>query len=638
MNSKHLLAVEMHRTPLEYSYIHSGKAGISTAFQICEKAELCLKVPRSIGTLSASINIYCDDLSYVIECVRGEWNGLSGSFDEYIFEIPSERLGRGLYFIRPEIQTSYGVFFGHRFADKIYLYDEKKFGGHLQLTICDPKYNAPEKIKGGIIYHIFVDRFMRGGKRDIPDGAKVIPGNWRAIPEYPEYPGAPLYNNCFYGGTLWGIIKKLDYIKSLGTTAIYLSPIFKAYSNHKYDTGDYMTIDPIFGGEEAFKALIKACKELDIEIILDGVFNHTGSDSLYFNRYSRYPSVGAYQSKKSPYYEWYDFQTYPSKYTCWWGINTLPRINPDISSCGDYFVGEGGVVDKYSKMGIYGFRLDVADELSDNFISRIKKRLAENRTDNILYGEVWEDASNKTSYGRRRKYYQGNELDGVMNYPVRTGIIEFLLGWGYEKLAYALGDVTNNAPDNVLHNQMNLLGTHDTERILTILGGESVSGKTNAELSVLRLRAESREKAINRLMLAYTILSTIPGIPTIFYGDEAGLEGYRDPFNRMPFPWGKEDKRLVDYFRQIGKIRLENSIYKSGSFRINHLDNKLLIFERYDDELSYVTVINNSDEDLVANFDQQATDLINEKNDEKFLISAFGAYIFKAKRNTTMEI
>ena len=399
-----------------------------------------------------------------------------------------------------------------------------------------------------------------------------------------------------------------------------------------------MTIDPIFGGEEAFKALIKACKELDIEIILDGVFNHTGSDSLYFNRYSRYPSVGAYQSKKSPYYEWYDFHTYPSKYTCWWGINTLPRINPDIPSCSDYFVGEGGVVEKYSKMGIYGFRLDVADELSDNFISRIKKCLAENRSENILYGEVWEDASNKTSYGRRRKYYQGNELDGVMNYPVRTGIIEFLLGWGYEKLAYALGDVTSNAPDYVLHNQMNLLGTHDTERILTILGGENVSGKTNAELSVLHLRAESREKAINRLMLAYTILSTIPGIPTIFYGDEAGLEGYRDPFNRMPFPWGKEDMRLVDYFRQIGKIRLENSIYKSGSFKINHLDNKLLIFERYDDDLSYVTVINNSDEDLVANFDQQATDLINAKSGEKFLISAFGAYVFKAKRNTTIEI
>jgi glycosidase len=638
VNSNHLLAVEIQQCSLEYSYIHDGKAGISTAFEICEKSEICLKVPRRLGARSVELLILCDNLSYVIKTITGEWNGLSGCFDEYIFEIPSEQLGTGLYFIRPIIHTLGGVFFGHRFADKIYLSSADSTDGHLQLTIYNQKYVQPEKIRGGVIYHVFVDRFMRGGSREIPDGAKVIPGTWKCIPEYPEYPGAPLYNNCFYGGTLWGIIKKLDYIKSFGTSAIYLSPIFKAYSNHKYDTGDYMTIDPIFGGENAFRALVNACRERDIEIILDGVFNHTGSDSLYFNRFGRYNSIGAYQSKKSPYFEWFDFQSYPTKYTCWWGIDILPRINPDIPSCCDYFVGDDGVIDKYSNMGIYGFRLDVADELSDNFISKIKTRLATKGKESILYGEVWEDASNKISYGKRRKYYQGGELDGVMNYPVRTGIIDFLLGFGYEKLAYALGDVTNNAPHPVLHNQMNLLGTHDTERILTILGNENIDGKSNAELSVLHMKAESRERAINRLILAYTILSTIPGIPTIFYGDEAGLEGYRDPFNRMPFPWGKEEQRLVDHYRTMGNIRNNNDIYKAGDFKINYLDNDLLIFERYNEEYSYITIINNSDKDLVASFEELAHDLITDISADKFNVRAYSGHIFKTKRKTTIEI
>ena len=439
-------------------------------------------------------------------------------------------------------------------------------------------------------------------------------------------------------GDLHGVYEKLDYIKSLGTTAIYLSPIFKAYSNHKYDTADYMTIDPIFGGEEAFCALVKACNAHGIEIILDGVFNHTGSDSIYFNRYARYNSEGAYQSKHSPYFEWYDFQSHPTKYSSWWGIEILPRINPDVPSCGEYFVGDGGVIDKYSKMGIYGLRLDVADELSDEFIGRIKRRLSKNLGENILYGEVWEDASNKSSYGRRRRYYQGGELDGVMNYPVRTGIIEFLLGHGHERLEYALCDVTNNAPKEILHNQMNLLGTHDTERILTILGDERVDNKTNAQLAVMHMKRDNREKAIKRLIQAYTILSTIPGIPTIFYGDEAGLEGYRDPFNRMPFPWGSEEARLVEYYRLIGKIRTENDIYKCGEFKINYISNDLLIFERFNDKFSYVTVINNSDKPLEAVFDKATHELVSDNEGKKFEVNSFSAYIFKTKRGANLEI
>ena len=458
------------------------------------------------------------------------------------------------------------------------------------------------------------------------------------IPEYPSYPGAPLYNNMFYGGSLWGVIEKLDFIKSLGTTAIYLSPIFRAASNHKYDTANYMEVDPIFGGEEALKALIEAANEREIKIILDGVFNHTGSDSIYFNKYARYEELGAFQSTKSKYYDWYDFKSYPTKYSCWWGIDTLPRINPDKAECGEYFVGDGGVINKYSRMGIYGFRLDVADELSDSFIEKIKNRLSKNLGENILYGEVWEDASNKSSYGKRRRYYLGNELDGVMNYPVREGIIDFLTGKGREKLAYALTEVTNNAPSYILHNQMNLLGTHDTERIITVLADEDVTGRTNHQLARHRMQKNIKAMAKKRLMIAYTILSTIPGIPTIFYGDEAGLEGYRDPFNRMPYPWGNEENDLVAFYQKMGRIRAANPVYKAGDFTLLHIDDSRLVFSRCDEANKYVTVVNISNDDMIIFFSTEAHELMNDKKSLTYTQAPSTAWIYKIPCDAEIDI
>ncbi len=638
MNPQHFAAVEIGNNRAEYQYLHSGTPRISTAFDVKEKAEIILNIPRLLGTTEAFLEIYDESMSFMqLESV-GEWNGIDGEYDIYIFEIPTDKIGTGLYFMRPRLSVFGGCLFGHRWAGGIYFDGDYALTNMMQLTLCNFSYKEPRKIQGGVIYHIFVDRFNRGGHHDIPDGARVVPGRWKSIPEFPEYPGAKLYNNTFYGGTLWGIIEKLDYIKSLGTTAIYLSPIFRAASNHKYDTADYMTVDPIFGGEKALKALISAAKEKGIEIILDGVFNHTGSDSIYFNRYGRYKELGAYQSRKSKYYEWFDFQEYPNKYTCWWGIDILPRINPDIPECSEYFVGDGGVIDKYSKLGVYGFRLDVADELSDDFISKIKSRLSSTKADSILYGEVWEDASNKSSYGRRRRYYLGSELDGVMNYPVRTGIINFLTGRGKDALVYALTDVTDNAPEQVLHNQMNLLGTHDTERILTILGGEPAEGKSNATLAKLRMDNGRRAFAVKKLMSAYTILATIPGIPAVFYGDEAGLEGYSDPFNRMPYPWGHEEETLLSHYRTLGEIRKNNPVYKKGDFKLIHLDEKLLVFSRKTPSFDFVTVVNNSDSEMTLLFDKKAKELIHNKSANKHELSANSAGIYKVSRDSQMEI
>lgn len=635
MNPHWLTGIAVQGASASYEYLHDGKPCISTAFETFEKSEITLYIPRSLGAGEVCLEVYDESLSQMIVQYYGNWSGLIDGCDAYTFNIDKNQLGTGLYFLRPRLSVFDKCLFGHRYGENIYFDSESRLDGMMQMTICDFAYEEPKSIHGSVIYHVFVDRFRRGGKCSISDGAELIDGEWEVIPEYPEYPGAPLKNNTFYGGTLYGIIDKLDYIASLGVGIIYLSPIFEAASNHKYDTGDYMTVDRMFGGEEALKELIKACNDRNIKLVLDGVFNHTGSDSIYFNRYARYKTKGAYQSTKSKYYSWYDFQNHPDKYTSWWGIDILPRINPDKSQCGEYFIGDGGVIDKYSKMGIYGFRLDVADELSDDFISKIKKRLS-NNGESVLYGEVWEDASNKIAYDKRKKYYLGTELDGVMNYPLRTGIIDYLRGAGTGKLYYALSDVTANAPDRILHTQMNLLGTHDTPRILTILGGRSAEGKSNAELSTLRMSPEARAKAIKRLMAGYTILATLPGIPAIFYGDEAGLEGYSDPFNRMPYPWGKECAELIKHYRALGEIRRKNAVYKKGAFRLLSLTDDLLVFARDSKSESYVTVVNNSDKDLALHFDSPVRALITKKRNAEFTISPRGSEVFKLKIGTEL--
>jgi glycosidase len=260
-------------------------------------------------------------------------------------------------------------------------------------------------------------------------------------------------------------------------------------------------------------------------------------------------------------------------------------------------------------MGIYGFRLDVADELSDDFISNIKSRLT-NEKESILYGEVWEDASNKIAYNTRKRYYLGTELDGVMNYPLRTGIIEYIKNKNVEPLAYALFEVMQNAPDRIMHAQMNLLGTHDTERILTVFGGEDPTDKSNDYLLTKRMNTEEYNLAVRRLCAAYTVLATLPGAPTIFYGDEAGLEGYHDPFNRMPYPWGSECATLLTHYRKVGKIRRSNAVYQRGGIKIYELNKDLLVFSRQGKECRYFTVMNNSEKPIKISFGSAKTTAI----------------------------
>ena len=622
----------------EIVYLHNGKDVSSGAFEKNKKAAFLINLPRRLGAFRASLIVYKENGEEVAE-LEAKIEDFDLCFDRFFADLSSLSLPVGLYFMKLRLHTVAGEIYGVKSEGRGIRFNDSPDGNAFQFSVVDFEYAAPSKHLGGIIYHIFVDRFYRYGDVPVREDAVMVEGWDGVTPEYPEYPGAYLENNNFFGGTLLGVVEKLDYIKSLGVSLIYLSPIFEAYSNHKYDTANYMKVDDMFGGDDALNLLIKEAKSRGIGIILDGVFNHTGSDSIYFNKKGRYPTKGAYQSVDSPYYSWYDFKSHPDDYTCWWNVEILPRINPEERSCADYFAGEGGVVEKYTKLGIAGFRLDVADELSDGFIAEIKRTMQKNSADDsLLYGEVWEDASNKIAYGKRKKYYLGNELDGVMNYPFRVGIIDFVRNKRADELRYALTEVMFNMPRRIRDLQMNLLGTHDTERIITVLSGVSAQGKTNEELSVTYLNEDERELGIKRVKLAYTILATLPGIPTVFYGDETGLEGYKDPFNRRPFPWDHIDSDLLEFYRSVGKIRRESEVYSDGDFALVELSDDILAFRRDKEKESYFTVVNNSDSYRTVKFSKHAEDLFAAECALSFSIAPESARIYRTTRKNDLTI
>ena len=467
------------------------------------------------------------------------------------------------------------------------------------LLVHREDFTTPQWFRGRVMYHIFVDRFYKGegeiGKRD----DAIINEDWdNGIMQYPEKNGDKLANNMFFGGNLWGVAQKLDYLKSLGVGIIYLSPIFKAYSNHKYDTENYLEIDEMFGGEAAFKNLLERAGELDIKIILDGVFNHTGDDSIYFDKYGKYGGQGAYSDPSSPYRNWFRFRSYPDKYETWWGIEILPKLNHTVTECRRYFTGKGGVCEKYVKMGIGGWRLDVADELSDDFLDELRYTVKKaSNGEAIIIGEVWENAAEKIAYSCRRRYFRGAQLDSVMNYPLRNGVLALLIHKDSSLLADTLKSIYASYPKCVCDSLMNLLGTHDTERILTVLGGDGrdTSDIPNSVLATLTLDENSRKRGIALQKIAAAIQYTVYGVPSVFYGDEVGLEGYHDPFCRKTYPWGRECEELLDFYRTLGRIREQSKLFVDGGFRVEYAEEAVIAYSRYDDNEKITVVANASD-------------------------------------------
>ena len=520
-------------------------------------------------------------------------------------------------------------------------------GARFRMLVFERDFDTPNKFGRGVMYQIFTDRFFRGESEEsraiaVRDDAILNPDWENGVPQFAEYPGAPLKNNMFFGGNLWGVAEKLDYLKSLGVTYIYLCPRFKAYSNHKYDTGDYSVIDEMLGGEEAFDNLIAKAKKKGIGIILDGVFNHTGDDSLYFNRYKKYGEGGAYNDYFSEYRDWFCFRSYPEEFESWWGIKILPKLNHSNENCRRFFTGEGGIIEKYIKRGIAGWRLDVADELSDDFLDELRtsaKKSSDGQA--VIIGEVWENAADKVAYGKRRRYFLGRQLDSVMNYPVKNAILDFCIYGDAEMLYDTLVEIYSSYPRCVCHKLMNLIGTHDTQRVLTVLGKSEFDGDApNNVLAYKRLDGDQRKVAIERLKIAAALQFTVYGIPSVYYGDEVGLEGYGDPFCRMPFPWHEIDagyrRELLEYYRVLGKIREREEAFDGGSFYVIDHSDKYIVYAREKND-SRIVIAANRGEDITLTIPQGILykDLLNGKIYRgTVIIKENSSEIFKAISDT----
>lgn len=467
-----------------------------------------------------------------------------------------------------------------------------------QLTVYDPAFKTPAFLKGGTMYQIFPDRFYNSGqvKKNVPKDRRLKP--WGTPPEYLPDETGEITNADYAGGDLKGIEEKLPYLASLGVTCIYLNPIFEAHSNHRYNTADYTKVDPLLGTNEDFASLCRAAAKLGIAVILDGVFSHVGSDSIYFNRFGRYDSIGAYQSKESPYYDWFSFQEYPDKYSSWWGFVTLPEVVEENPTYLEFICGKGGIVQQWLSLGASGFRLDVADELPDVFLDRLRAAVKSYNPEALVLGEVWEDASNKSSYGKRRRYFQGRQLDSVMNYPFKNAILQYIRDGGGSSFLSQVMDILENYPEPVIHNLMNSLSTHDTERAITTLGGESSEGHDRVwQAARQELTPHQYATGKARLLLCCVLQFTLSGTPCIYYGDEIGMSGYRDPFNRWCFDWEHTDEDIFSHVKALGQLRAANrELFSKSVFLPVCFTDSLCTYLRQDGEQAILVAVNRSND------------------------------------------
>ena len=577
---------------------------------------------------------------------------------DFGFKAEVEFSSSGLYFYSFEID---GEIYG---CDRNNPYGENfgrliRGGAEFSQTVYKEGSGTPRDFEGGVIYQIFPDRFFRFGDTS-PRKEQRLREKWGELPDYLPVDGKVL-NDDFFGGNLKGITEKLDYIKSLGTTVIYLNPVFKAYSNHRYDTGDYMLADELLGSEDDLKELFENAEKRGIKVVLDGVFNHTGDDSRYFNKKGRYDSIGAYQSKSSEYYTWYDFIEYPEKYESWWGIETLPRINKASEDFKEFVCGENGVLKKYLRDGACGWRLDVVDELPGEFVKRIRKSVKELSKNAIIIGEVWENVTDKISYGVRREYFHGEEIDSAMNYPLKSAIIDCFCSDDVTGLSSVLLKQTDSYPKRNLDLLMNILGTHDTARIINCLSGRSCPAGRILQAHD-ELNEEERLRGAERVMLASAVLYTVYGIPSLYYGDEIGTTGWADPFNRKCFDWSKTESggenmqisdenmqlsreengsaggekdislKLLGFFRKLGRMRACHEAFLSGELSVLFRTKRSLIYKREsENEVCYVA-LNLGGQSYNLNFSSAVTEELKGETSNSHTVSYGQIKIFFEKK------
>lgn len=565
----------------------------AVAENTCVLFRVC--IPRHWGCRGAALLVNED--SMLQQTVAMFWAGMADGDHEW-WDVRFTPTHAGLYWYAFRLEMALGVGYLTRRPDGTAAFSPDGVAATWQLTCYEAGFTTPDWLAGGILYQIFPDRFFSSGTPKVGVPAdRVMHASWDEPVEWRADEQGCIRNNDYYGGDLKGITQKLDYLQSLGVTCLYLNPIFEAHSNHRYDTADYSRIDPLLGDEEDLRCLAREASRRGIRVMLDGVFSHTGADSLYFNREGRYGATGAYQSPTSPYFGWYRFRAWPRDYASWWGFETLPEVEELSAPFMEYINGADGIVAKWIRCGASGWRLDVADELPDGFIEALRARAKATDPDALVLGEVWEDASNKESYGHRRRYLLGGQLDSVMNYPFREAILRFLLHGGREGFFNTVMAVVENYPPQVLRLLMNHIGTHDTERVLTLLGGEPSGGRDRRWQSEQRMSAEQSDLGLRRLRLATLLQFALPGVPCIYYGDEVGLEGYKDPFNRATYPWGREDTVLLDWYRKLGACRRACAALAEGEIRPVDTDGQVVCFVRSDAHSALLVAVNRGEQE-----------------------------------------
>lgn len=587
-----------------------------------EKLSLHFPIASWVSVDKMYVFIRLGDVSTPVEMrFEKSENGFSVYTADYVFD------AAGIYYYRFEMRNRDGVWYYGRGEN-----GESVCGENLpewQLTVYKSSYKTPDFAKGNIIYHIFVDRFNRA------DGVKTK-RKYRLHESFSESPevvsaDGKYYADDFFGGNFNGIREKLDYLEELGVGIIYLSPIFKAYSNHRYDTGDYLKVDELLGTEDDFKRLLDAAHEKGMKVILDGVFNHSGADSLYFNKFGTYDSLGAYQSKSSPYYDWYYFKKFPDEYACWWGCDNVPDLNKSNKDYRTLVFGKNGVVEKWQKLGADGWRLDVVDELPIDFVNLLIKKIKSVNKDALVIGEVWEDASTKVSYGELRPYLLGDQLDGTMNYPFMNAIIAYVRDGDEKFFKDTVQSILENYPKETVYCLMNSLGTHDTVRIINALSDVRAHGWSKTHKLGYKLPDSEYEKAKKKLYLASVLQFTLPGIPSIFYGDEAGLQGFDDPINRRPYPWGSEDKEILAHYKKLGRIRRENRAVFSGGFNMRD-ENGLVAYERTSGDDEILIAVNAGADDTTLLINKEYTSLYNNKEYKDVVDVPGGSFVILKKK------
>lgn len=555
-----------------------------------ESVKFKIVLPRSLSCSAARLVVTKEGETPVSYGMF--WAGMNGDFHEN-WDLHFSATTPGLYFYHFELDTPWGPHQIHNDGHAIGTFSE---GSEFVQVVYDSAFQTPDFIKGGVIYQIFPDRFFCSGKKKRGVDPTRVMRKWGEMPYWREEQMNGLWNNDYFGGDLKGIEQKLDYLQSLGVTCIYLNPIFEAHSNHRYDTADYMHIDPLLGDENDFKSLCKKAASMGIAVILDGVFSHTGCDSRYFNKYGHYDTLGAYNSKKSPYYSWYKFTDYPDGYISWWGIRLLPEVNEEEPSYRSFICAQNGVLRKWLRLGASGWRLDVADELPDVFLDDLRAAVKAEKKDALIIGEVWENAALKSAYGARRRYLLGGQLDSVMNYPFANAVLHFVRGGSAQQFMDCVMVVIETYPPCVLHCLMNHIGTHDTPRAITRLVGADMQGHGREEQYAHNtLSKADYAHGVKLLKLASLLQYTLPGVPSLYYGDETGMYGMSDPFNRTCMNWDDPDETLLAWYRRLGEMRRGVAAFVAGDFVPVYAQGRVVLYMRASKKSTALVAVNAGD-------------------------------------------